>query len=298
LRCMNKLKIVLGLVFVNAFMLQWAILSPCGYETTCLKGFSRSRENLSHKISLIYTAIQLTEGDFEKPIPIPWNVYYDLYTEAPMWEAFRKCGLKFTPVRFSSEFEKYVVPSEASRANKRVLDVYKCFPGGFNDEILFVGRGHNKRRRIHDEAGFVEALRKRLGRKIKYVPGNMGDYSLYEQAMMFHRAPVIISIHGAQLGFITFGNSKQIVIELTPCRPEARTVDNPSLYWPWVQTDEPTLCWPWQSKVHCAIEKWYHIKAFGERSEKSIRYPRDIIIQWDETMLNDIYNALHEEAFV
>mmetsp|Transcript_4852 Transcript_4852/g.5605 ORF Transcript_4852/g.5605 Transcript_4852/m.5605 type:complete len:302 (+) Transcript_4852:434-1339(+) len=261
---------------VVSLALHWTFFSTCEYQPECIKKEVWSYSNLAHKGNVIYTLILKADGTY--PVRLPWFLFYELKRDKELWNNLSNCGITFTPVRFTTEHAEYVHPDTLATLDKKI-HLSQCIPENMQDHILFVGRGKNKRRSIVDEPGLVDALRKRIGRKIIYID-NMGKYSLNEQAIFFKQAAVIISMHGAQLAGTTFAGPESIVMEIQPCLPNGKR------------------CQAWRNRPLTIVKEWLPIKIYGHPSEKAIRYPRDMEAEWNNEMVDLIHEKLRSVSYV
>jgi len=114
------------------------------------------------------------------------------------------------------QFEHLIVPSLLSFNPW----VYHFFQRSFIDKLNFENKKHSKRIYVsRRKAGWRKILNEEL--LIEELTGNFGfvevfseEYSLEEQASMFHEAEVIVSPHGAALTNLFFCKENTKIIEL------------------------------------------------------------------------------------
>jgi len=225
-------------------------------------------DNIGHKLSVFYNSVQKQHPN---RVVLPWFILSTFKQDALLLNSLSSCGLSFQSSRFKFDYANLVnVYDLEKNGYDRKFEFHKCISGKM-ENIVVIGRGSSLRRRMNNEADFVEKLKKHTGYDIQYIP-NMGSLSLFDQAQTYHNARAVISMHGAQLGFSMFSQPESTIIELVPC------VD--------------TNCAKWIHREHSPSTNWHYINGYGIKSEKSKRYPRDMIMDWDENTLDKIKDIL------
>lgn len=223
---------------------------------------------MGHMLSVFYNSVQMQHPN---RVALPWFIFSTLKRDFVFWNSLSSCGLSFERSRFTIDHADLVDVYDLEKSGyDKKFKFHKCVSGKM-ENIVFVGRSSNLRRRMKDEADFVERLRKHTGYDIQYIP-NMGSLSLFDQAQTYHNAKAVISMHGAQLAFSMFSLPESTIIELVPCTN--------------------TYCAKWIHREHSPSTNWHYINGYGIKSEKSVRYPRDMIMNWDQNTLNEITDIL------
>ena len=262
-----SIKRLIGISFLLLLILMHCLLlAPCRYNGKCLQHEIMASDNIAHELSVLYNMV---EADHPGRVNLPWFLYIYFRRDKIFWNLLNTCGLSFSMSRFNIDQLTMINPL-IKKPNPNSFPFYKCFEGDM-EHIIYVGRGHSLRRRIEHEEMFVEKLKEKTNHLIRYIP-SMGSLSLYEQAISFHNAKIIISIHGGQLAFSMFSQPGSTVIELVPCSRSS--------------------CSAWTHRAHSQAS-WQYIHIHGAPAENGLRYPRDSILKWNDEILDKIIEAIN-----
>jgi capsular polysaccharide biosynthesis protein len=88
----------------------------------------------------------------------------------------------------------------------RVVDIYQLDPSASCDQRIFISRQTTSTRRILNERRLLDALQDR-----GVAPHDLADYSMRDQAALFHRAEWVIGAHGAGFANLVFAREARVL---------------------------------------------------------------------------------------